>query len=405
VSLPILTAYAFRLYLFSSLYFRRRTETPFFGAPLADPLVSVILPLYNEERVVDRLMGCCTSFTSVDYEVIVVDDSTDSTPSKLERWRGYPQVKVLHRAQREGWKAGALNEGLRELDPRSKYCLVLDADSVPEPDLLARYLVRMEETDADVIQGPQQTDLNSGESWVARGTSLMLNGFNFVELRAKRALGLVIPITGSNFMAKTSVLQAYGFAQDIAEDWNLTIRLWCDGKRVIYDPSLAVRGESPPTLRGAATQFSRWAQGTTRNTVLLAGRVVRSRELSGRLKFDFLMSGFSYVTSLLIILIVLGDIFMPVPAFSTPPTAFLYWGTVIGLLGLPAAPLSLIIATKSSKVKDKVGAILGALVETYIVAPAIAYAVLKGALIRSGSFTRTAKSGWTETSPEAYVTA
>jgi len=272
VSLPVLTAYALRLYVFSAMSFMKRGEPAPEVASHGDPLVSVLLPLYNEQKVVDRLMRHCTSFLHDDYEVIVIDDSTDSTTERLRTWARDGRAKVLHRPSRSGWKAGALNEGLKHVSARSKYCLVLDSDSLPSPDLIDRYLKKFEETGANVVQGAQRTDLNSGESWVARATSLMLDGFNFVELWAKGKLGLVIPITGSNFMAKTDVLRRYGFDEDIAEDWSMTARLWGDGVGVVYDPTIVVRSESPPSLVAAIKQFSRWASGTRvkASTVLFA---------------------------------------------------------------------------------------------------------------------------------------
>ena len=247
---------------------------------------------------------------------------------------------------------------------------------------------------AEVVQGAQRTDLNSGESWVARATSLMLDGFNFVELWAKGKLGLVIPITGSNFMAKTDVLRRYGFDEDIAEDWSMTARLWGDGVGVVYDPTIVVRSESPPSLVAAIRQFSRWAEGTIRVTVRRAALVASSKAMTLRQKLDFFMSGFSYFTSVLFILIIAGGILMPVPAFSTPPTPFLFWGTVVGLMGLPALPISLIAARRASGTRVKASTVLLALLEGYLIFPFTAYAALRGLFRGRGSFQRTAKTGW-----------
>ena len=396
VSLPVLTAYALRLYVFSAMFFMDRGEPAPEVASHGDPLVSVLLPLYNEEKVVDRLMRHCTSFLHDDYEVIVIDDSTDSTTERLRTWARDGRVKVLHRPSRSGWKAGALNEGLKHVSAGSKYCLVLDSDSLPPPDLIDRYLKKFEETGADVVQGAQRTDLNSGESWVARATSLMLDGFNFVELWAKQELGLVIPITGSNFMARTEVLRRYGFDEDIAEDWSMTARLWGDGVGVVYDQTIVVRSESPPSLVAAIRQFSRWAEGTIRVTVRRAALVASSKAMTLRQKLDFFMSGFSYFTSVLFILIIAGGILMPVPAFSTPPTPFLFWGTVVGLTGLPALPISLITARRASGTRVKASTVLFALLEGYLIFPFTAYAALRGLFRGRGSFQRTAKTGWME---------
>lgn len=395
ITLPILTGYAVRLYVFSFMSFRRRPAAHVTSLAHGDPLVSVLLPVYNEEKVIDRLIESCTSFLHEDYEVIVIDDSTDSTTERLEKWRGNPRVKVIHRSSRSGWKGGALNEGVKAVDPRSEYCYFLDADSVPAPDILDRFLNRMESTAADILQGPQRTDLNAGQSWVALGTSLMLNGFNFVELQAKSDLDLVVPVTGSNFMARTEVLRRFPFEEDIAEDWNLTLRLWCEGKRVSYDRELAVSSESPAGLGGALSQFERWAEGTTRNTLRNARKVAGSRSLRLHQKVDAIVSGMSYSTAVLFFGIFVGGVLMPVPAFAAPPTPFLFWGTVVGLLGLPAAPLSLLAASSTCSTSHKAKAVLSALLETYVVIPFTAYAVIRGFFSGHGAFNRTDKTGWT----------
>jgi cellulose synthase/poly-beta-1,6-N-acetylglucosamine synthase-like glycosyltransferase len=223
----------------------------------------------------------------------------------------------------------------------------------------------------------------------------MLNGFNFVEMQAKSDLDLVIPVTGSNFMARTAVLRAFPFEEDIAEDWNLTLRLWCEGKRVSYDRELAVASESPSGLRGAMSQFSRWAEGTTRNTIRNARKIAGSRSLRLHQKVDAIASGMSYSTAVLFFGIFAGGVLMPVPAFAAPPTPFLFWGTAIGLMGLPAAPLSLVAACRTCPTHHRAKAVLSAILETYVVIPFTAYAVIRGFFGGHGAFNRTDKSGWT----------
>src|SRR6266581_4222561 len=82
------------------------------------PFVSVQLALYNEKRVVDRLLEACTSFDYENYEIIVVDDSADETVELLKRWQDHPRVRVIHRSSRKGFKGGALQEALRRTERR-----------------------------------------------------------------------------------------------------------------------------------------------------------------------------------------------------------------------------------------------------------------------------------------------
>ncbi|MEE9510097.1 MAG: glycosyltransferase, partial [Candidatus Bathyarchaeia archaeon] len=122
IEMVILFLYALRYYLFSFVSLRKRRLSKPDMAPLdlqTDSFVSVLLPIYNEANVIDRLMTCCTSFDFPYYEVVVMDDSTDGTAAKLEAWKDNPRVKIVHRTSRKGWKGGALNAGLERIDAKS----------------------------------------------------------------------------------------------------------------------------------------------------------------------------------------------------------------------------------------------------------------------------------------------
>jgi hypothetical protein len=106
----------------------------------AEPFVSVHIATYNEKRVIERLLEACTQFEYPNYEVIVVDDSTDESTQILERWKGFPRLKLIHRPSRDGFKGGALKEALAATDPRAQYVVVFDADSIPFPDSIQRLL-------------------------------------------------------------------------------------------------------------------------------------------------------------------------------------------------------------------------------------------------------------------------
>src|ERR671933_146835 len=108
--------------------------------PPEQPFVSVQLALYNEAHVVDRLLAACTSFDYENYEVIVVDDSTDRTIEHLARWKDHPRVRVIHRQSRKGFKGGALQEALRRMNPRTEYVMIFDADFVPPADAIWHFL-------------------------------------------------------------------------------------------------------------------------------------------------------------------------------------------------------------------------------------------------------------------------
>ena len=144
----ILFLYAIRWYIFAFVTMR--------SSPGNNPrehknesnscFVSVLLPIYNEPNVVDRLLKACTAFSSVPFEVIVVDDSNDCvTTEKLDLWRSHPKVKVIHRSSRKGWKGGALNVGIDNISFQSTHVLIFDSDFVPSNDLASRFVAKFDD--------------------------------------------------------------------------------------------------------------------------------------------------------------------------------------------------------------------------------------------------------------------
>ena len=154
----ILFLYAIRWYIFSYVSLKSGQITNSLDNKVSKSksgFVSILLPTYNEPNVVDRLLSACTSFELDSYEVIVIDDSNDGiTNKKLEDWNNHQNVKVIHRNSREGWKGGALNVGLDNLNPRSNYILVFDADFVPAKDLPLKFISRLEEAKVSVASQP-----------------------------------------------------------------------------------------------------------------------------------------------------------------------------------------------------------------------------------------------------------
>jgi cellulose synthase/poly-beta-1,6-N-acetylglucosamine synthase-like glycosyltransferase len=116
------------------------------------PKVSVHVALYNEERVVDRLLTACSKLDYPNYEVVVVDDSNDGTVKILKEWilnqirSDGQKIKIIHRDNRKGFKGGALNEALKHTDSKAEYVVVFDADFVPEPDIIKKFLAYFSDT-------------------------------------------------------------------------------------------------------------------------------------------------------------------------------------------------------------------------------------------------------------------
>jgi cellulose synthase/poly-beta-1,6-N-acetylglucosamine synthase-like glycosyltransferase len=354
----------------------------------------VLLPVYNEPNVVERLLKACTSFNLHEYEVVVVDDSNDGvTSKKLEGWRGHPNVKVVHRDFREGWKGGALNVGLSHADPRSTHVLVFDADFVPPSDLVSRFLVRFKDDEVAVVQGYQRHDLNADENWITKGVRVWTSLYNMVELNGQQRLGLFSPLTGSVFMVRADVLRKLRFEGVTDEDWNLTMRLYESGYKILYDPTLAASGECPSTLRRLFRQQARWAEGHTRTFRNHFLKIWKSKFLRLREKVDFVFIGYSFLDSILVevltvawlITMLFPSVYLPLPIVQT--------GMFLLLASIPAAIFASLVALSLEGARKDWRKIGYAWLLNFVVTPVIAFAALKGLLTRNGYFRRTYKTG------------
>ena len=370
--------------------------------PGPDPekyFVSVLLPIYNEVNVVDRLLRACTSFTFPSYEVIVVDDSTDETVEILKKWRKHPKVKVIHRNHRKGWKGGALNTALENLNPKSTHIMVFDADFIPPPNLLEKFLEKFENNnEIMIVQGYQRHTLNKDENWVTKGIRVLHSMIYLVEFDAKSKLGLPVPVTGSVFMIRTELLKKFKFSEDITEDWNLTMRLYAQGYKVHYDPKLVAFAECPSGLLEYFCQQMRWAEGHTRNYKRHLWRVLTSKKLSLKEKLEFMILAISCINAVPMIMLLVAWIL----AFLFPSLfPEVYSSPLIPLsmyLSLPSIPV-VVIANTLAMIMD--GTTRDALwlpytiLLYYITLPGVAFAVFKGLLTKEYKeyFRRTYKTG------------
>lgn len=392
----VLFLYATRYYLFSFIALRiRRDHDPdkVVQNSDVDPFVSVLLPIYNEINVVDRLMKFCTSFDFPYYEVIVIDDSTDGSTSKLERWKDDPRVKIIHRDSRKGWKGGALNAGLEHVDQRSTHTLVLDADFVPPADLLQRILSKFASDHVVAVQGYQLHDLNAEENWVTKGIRIMYSVNNMVELSAKDKVGLLLPLTGSVYMVRTDVLKKLRFNGGLTEDWDLTLRLYEAGHKVVYDSTLTASAECSNTIMKFFWQTSRWAEGHTRDFRMHFWKMLRSRFITVREKLEFLFQGCLFLNSIIVVALTIGG-FLVFPSLTYSLSLS---STVSSLLFTAVNISSVVFATVTALLCENAlkdfSSIPYTLILSYLATPVIAYASLKGLLTGHGYFHRTYKTG------------
>jgi cellulose synthase/poly-beta-1,6-N-acetylglucosamine synthase-like glycosyltransferase len=281
--LGILAVYGLHRYWLVYEYFKYRQNRPPQPPEPSDwPKVTIQLPIYNERYVVDRLID---AVAALDYprdrlEIQVLDDSTDETQqvarAAVERQRalGLP-IQYLHRANRVGFKAGALAEGLRHAT--GELIAIFDADFLPPPDFLRRtvpYLV------ADPKVGMVQarwTYVNRQYSLLTEIEAILLDGHFVIEHGARFRRGVFFNFNGTaGVWRRAAIEDAGGWHYDtLTEDTDLSYRAQLRGWKFIYLPEVECPSELPVEMNAFKTQQARWAKGlmqTARKTLPLVLR-------------------------------------------------------------------------------------------------------------------------------------
>lgn len=413
------------------------------GESCDDPFVSIHLPFYNEENVAKRIIQACVDIDYTNYEILVLDDSSDETIEvikELVRRRGPPNIKFVHRKDRRGFKGGALAEAINHMDPRTDFIVVFDADFIPPPDIIRRFLWYFGEQNYSkssyddveeripsevidfhnnkqskeqnvttlvdrveewyerrriaAVQGYQRHTLNKGENWVTKGVRAEFSGSYMIERVAEEFFGALKMISGSVFMIKADIVRKLGWTTSITEDWDLTIRLYLAGYKVVYTPLIQAPAEIPTTVRRLTRQRMRWAEGHTFAVKKYFWDILRSPMLTFREKLEFLYFAPYYLQSFFFLIGTLcwmtAEVVRQYPWFWT---ATFGWCLMFSnLFALPLMGLTGLFLERSAQ--DDFTGIFSFIVLSYVVTPFQAYAALKGLMERDeGGWIRTLKTG------------
>jgi glycosyltransferase involved in cell wall biosynthesis len=298
-------------------------------------VISVHIPLYNEKKVVERALRSASSFDYPQYEVIFADDSTDETTTiinkyqksfgrlKTKRGDGWvlktveirPGVvfKHLHRTSRSGFKGGALRKALEHTNKKAEFISVFDADFVPYPDTLELFLKYFKvqnnmsedykKSDVAAVQGYQWHVLNKSENWITRGVRTEYAGSYVVERSGGEIIDSIKQISGSAYCIRRDLLDEIGWGTSITEDFELTLKLYERGYRVVYTPYVQAPAECVSTMKDLIRQRMRWAEGHSNNIKKMFVRLLFKSSLKpltetiypGRLPFWTSLWGWSMV--------------------------------------------------------------------------------------------------------------
>lgn len=281
--LIILAVYGWHRYYVVYLYMRYRDREPKAGPPLLPlPVVTLQLPLYNEMYVTDRLIGsvCAIEYPLDLLEIQVLDDSTDETCGIAERAvRRFAaqgiDIKYFHRADRTGYKAGALEAGLKVA--RGEFVGIFDADFLPNSDFLTRLMPHFSDPRIGMVQA-RWGHINQDYSLLTKVQSILLDGHFVLEHGGRNRAGLFFNFNGTaGVWRRAAIADAGGWQHDtLTEDLDLSYRAQLKGWRFVFFPGLIAPAEVPVEMNAFKSQQHRWAKGSIQTCRKLLPQILRA---------------------------------------------------------------------------------------------------------------------------------
>lgn len=287
-TLACLALFGWHRYYLTYLYFRhprpRVTRVPAWKDLPEVPFVTVQLPIFNEKFVVERLLK---AVAALDYprdrlEIQLLDDSTDETKIlahrevKSYRQEGLP-ISYIHREDRTGYKAGALQAGL-EL-ARGKFIAVFDADFLPQPDFLKKMIPYFFGSKKVGMVQARWGHLNQDYSLMTQAQSILLDGHFVIEHTARNRSGRFFNFNGTAGIWDRDCIAAGGGWQfdTLTEDLDLSYRAQMKGWEFLYVPEMVVPAELPVDMNAFKSQQHRWAKGSIQTAKKLFRPLVTSQ--------------------------------------------------------------------------------------------------------------------------------
>ena len=284
IVLILLASYGAHRYVLVYLYYKnKKNHTTEPQARFDDlPRVTVQLPIFNEQYVVDRLLDsiCKLDYPREKLDIQLLDDSTDETVEVarglVERYAamGYP-VTYHHRTNREGFKAGALAEGLKSA--KGEFVAIFDADFVPPEDFLMKVIHHFTNPKVGMVQ-TRWTHINRNYSFLTEVEAIMLDGHFVLEHSGRARSDVFFNFNGTAGMwRRQAIEEAGGWQHDtLTEDTDLSYRAQLKGWKFVYLQDVECPAELPVEMTAFKTQQARWAKGLIQTSKKILPQVLKS---------------------------------------------------------------------------------------------------------------------------------
>ena len=264
------------------------------------PKVTVQLPIFNEMYVAERVIEAAVK---LDYppellQIQVLDDSTDETKEIAARIVSrFQQQGVniihIHRSDRSGYKAGALQEGMTSAT--GEFMAIFDADFVPPVDFLRKALPYLNEPDVAFVQ-TRWGHINRDYSWLTFLQSLAIDAHFMVEQFARSRAGYWFNFNGTAGIWRREAMEDAGGwkADTLTEDLDISYRAYLRGWRGRYVRDIVVPAELPVSFSAYRRQQHRWARGSLECAIKLGPQVWRAPvPLMQKIQATLHLSGYS----------------------------------------------------------------------------------------------------------------
>ena len=316
IVLILLATYGIHRYVLVYLYYKHRRNKMNQPPGRFDelPRITVQLPIFNEQFVVDRLVDavCRLDYPREKLDIQVLDDSTDETVDAaravVERYAAMGHdIAYHHRTNREGFKAGALQDGMKSA--KGEFIAIFDADFVPPENFLMKCVHYFADPSIGMVQ-TRWAHINRHYSFLTEVEAILLDGHFILEHGARSRSGAFFNFNGTAGMwRRRAIEEAGGWQHDtLTEDTDLSYRAQLKGWRFVYLPDVECPAELPIEMTAFKTQQARWAKGLIQTSKKILPRMFASG-LPFRLKFEawyHLTANISYP-----LMIVLSTLLLP----------------------------------------------------------------------------------------------
>lgn len=285
------------------------------------PSVTVQIPIYNEfyvvERIIDSSIQMIYPMDKIEFQIL--DDSTDETVEKAAKLvkfyteKGY-NIKHLHRKDRTGHKAGALEAGLAQTN--GEYIAIFDADFMPDPDFLIKTVPYFEDPQIGMVQ-VRWGHFNSDYNTLTKAQSYGIDGHFMIEQVARNANQLWMNFNGTaGIWRKECIVDAGNWEHDtLTEDFDLSYRAELKGWKFRYFKDIECKAEIPALITAYKSQQFRWCKGSIQTAVKLLPRILR-HDMPWRVKAEAIVHLLNYSVHPLMIINIL---------FTAPLLLMEYW--------------------------------------------------------------------------------